>query len=1797
MPQTWYLDSSDLIYRIRAGLPTGYQSGQPVPPSSYRFLEDLLSNGHRLVTNSLILEELTQGGHADGLLVRDWLLQNSSQIQIHQLTQQQTEHYRTLSNGGERSLIDLTSQHPDYIAPIEQQRFVSGEDFSRKEFFTEKGFSETNYRPPAGTYGDGYLRTGSDADFGRGADFVRSARLAGIGDPALFGRSNLPGPGDIYRSLPIDEAGRLTLPEFQGRAFGDLSEYVRTNMFRLAGEAVGVGAILLDSWGTRQAFADALARGDLAIADELLGGLIGRSFGGAFASALLGAQGGAIAGLPGMILGAIIGGIVGAIGGGEIGEWLFGRLNDLGFSAAGLLDDLADLLREILSDPLVLDLDGDGIELTSLTASATRFDLDDDGLAERTGWVGSHDGMLVDDANGNGIVDGLSELFGSANVDGYDELKTLDSNNDGRIDINDPAYARLRVWRDVNQDGVSTPEEMLTLAQAGIAHFNLGYTESNSEIDGNVVARSGSYVRTDGSSRTMASVQFALDQSTGRQAVPEGTDLGEIMVLPNLGGAGSAADLRTAMFFDAGLRAMVEDLATGQRNFATFQDFVEGGFLDVLHRWAGVDTSVPPTAEAPYHLQVLEALTGVPLEISNEHQRERLEETWKAVLQELGVKFLIQAANNVRYTPIYELSQVLAGLNPGSPTFLDDVASLTSTALSTAESASLPYGYLAPFSALRLDPGTGEILGDFDAFVAQWLEDQPSFFFASSGGGGGGGGGGGPTMGGTADPVESPHPWSAWYSAQGSLLLALAGAMGIGRDYVLNATGWRWLGQDVPELHGTSAGEVLEDIFVDRRIFGYDGDDELRGRDGVDSLIGGAGNDLLKGGSGSDMYVYAGGDGLDRIIDESGNEDVIYFSSELRVENLRITRIQGTNDIHLHFGDSSSGIILANQWESSAAAIEQFHFVAQDGLNSGDIASIYLASFTTAGVDTITGSWADEVIFGKEGNDTLAGLGGDDRIDGGDGDDSINGGDGQDVLTGGDGQDTIDGGNGSDVLIGGVGNDYLRGGAQADTYTYNISDGDDVIFDYGHTDWTVTDTLAFGAGITPESLVISRVAEDWNKIRISFVGHSGSILIEGQQWNDAGIEQVMFADGTIWNHAQFMARYVSDQQTSGDDIIHGSTLADVVEGGAGNDRAETRGGDDVLIGGAGNDRLEGGGGSDTYVYNLGDGDDAIFDYADGDGSETDILSFGAGITSTSLLFSRVASDWNAIIVSFAGQGGSIRIDGQQWGDAGIEQVVFADGTIWNHAQFMAAYISGQQTSGDDIIHGSTLADMVEGGAGNDRAETRGGDDVLIGGEGNDDLQGGAGADTYIYNHGDGDDTIFDYGNTDGSVTDVLSFGAGITAADLIFTTRTGDVHDVRISFRDFDGSIILDGQGWGDAGVELIRFADGSTLTQAQFTALIKAASDSSSQVTGTTSNDSLWTVDGDDHVNGMAGDDIIGGGAGNDILYGDTTALRIPTGVNLIINGSFETSGTIVSSGSWGRANSTLPGWTRTNSQNFEQVSSGYGGVGATNGSYWLDLDSAGGAGSNMLISQEVTGLAVGATYLLQFDHANRTSAASGGLEVWWNGACILTVSETGKVMQTKSLELIAGGGSNVVEFRGIGAADNAGASLDNVRLFALAPPAASEFGNDSLYGGGGDDTIYGMAGNDLLHGGAGADRLLGGAGADVLTGGSGADRFDFAYGDLPQIGAANHDRITDFSSAEGDLIDLSAIDAVAGGSDDSFSFICDGAFSGTAGELRYRIVGDDTIIEGDLDGDGSADLMIVLTGSVLLFASDFVL
>lgn len=192
--------------------------------------------------------------------------------------------------------------------------------------------------------------------------------------------------------------------------------------------------------------------------------------------------------------------------------------------------------------------------------------------------------------------------------------------------------------------------------------------------------------------------------------------------------------------------------------------------------------------------------------------------------------------------------------------------------------------------------------------------------------------------------------------------------------------------------------------------------------------------------------------------------------------------------------------------------------------------------------------------------------------------------------------------------------------------------------------------------------------------------------------------------------------------------------------------------------------------------------------------------------------------------------------------------------------------------------------------------------------------------------------------------------------------------------------------------------------------------------------------------------------------------------------------------------------------------------------------------------------------------------------------------------------------GGSGADDLRGGAGADNllGGSGGDRLDGGAAIDKLDGGAGNDILSGGLGRDTLIGGLGADRLSGGGDADRITGGAGRDVLTGGAGADRFIFtALADFAGKSATRADQITDFSRAQQDLVDLSAIDAnsLTAGTNEAFTWIGSAAFSRHAGELRFTKSGTSTMVLGDSNGDGAADFALVLAKAVPLAAADFVL
>lgn len=154
--------------------------------------------------------------------------------------------------------------------------------------------------------------------------------------------------------------------------------------------------------------------------------------------------------------------------------------------------DRVDYIFNAPASPLVLDLDGDGVETLNIDSKPIYFDHNNDGFKERTGWADADDGILVRDLNGNGQIDHGGELFGNRTTildefanNGFDALRALDSNNDWQFNSADAAWNTVKVWKDSNSNAKLDSGELITLAQAKVASIDLSYINYYSSPDAN----------------------------------------------------------------------------------------------------------------------------------------------------------------------------------------------------------------------------------------------------------------------------------------------------------------------------------------------------------------------------------------------------------------------------------------------------------------------------------------------------------------------------------------------------------------------------------------------------------------------------------------------------------------------------------------------------------------------------------------------------------------------------------------------------------------------------------------------------------------------------------------------------------------------------------------------------------------------------------------------------------------------------------------------------------------------------------------------------------------------------------------------------------------------------------------------------------------------------------------------------------------------------------------------------------------------------------------------------------------
>ena len=152
--------------------------------------------------------------------------------------------------------------------------------------------------------------------------------------------------------------------------------------------------------------------------------------------------------------------------------------------------------------PIILDLDGDGVELVPLDESTAFYDINGDGYRERMAWASADDGFLAYDKDGDGRIAAHDELSFVSYAPGartdLEGLRHFDTDGDGRLDPDDGDWSKFRVWRDLDQDGESDPGELSGLDEAGITSIPLASDGVKRRVAGSTVFGEGSYAGRNG---------------------------------------------------------------------------------------------------------------------------------------------------------------------------------------------------------------------------------------------------------------------------------------------------------------------------------------------------------------------------------------------------------------------------------------------------------------------------------------------------------------------------------------------------------------------------------------------------------------------------------------------------------------------------------------------------------------------------------------------------------------------------------------------------------------------------------------------------------------------------------------------------------------------------------------------------------------------------------------------------------------------------------------------------------------------------------------------------------------------------------------------------------------------------------------------------------------------------------------------------------------------------------------------------------------------------------------------------
>jgi Ca2+-binding RTX toxin-like protein/PAS domain-containing protein len=1443
-------------------------------------------------------------------------------------------------------------------------------------------------------------------------------------------------------------------------------------------------------------------------ARETAGGLAGGQLAALLATPLLAA--GPIGALVASGL-VVAGGFGGAqLAGGPAGEALqaaFSRaLADWAEAAIATFKRLFGTAEQTVS-PLVLDLDGNGVITRGIAEGIIQFDHDGNGFAERTGWVGAGDALLVWDLNGDGRITTGNELFGnhtrlsdgSLAGHGFEALRGLDGNRDGRIDRRDAVWSQLRLWLDANANAETDPGELFSLDQRGAESLSLSYVDS-SWIDpqGNHHRQLGTYRSSDGRELACHDVWFAMDPTRSRLLNPLPVSAA-IAALPELPGMGAVPGLHQAIAARpyGPLPALLEQWIAGN----SIQR--EALLQSLIFAWTGVEQEVLPAwsgdQDAYRRLRAMEQLMGrrfrgitwthmphghiaLPIEAAFAGLRQSVDRLLSAQVELGPLLWRVQGAVEPDGSLRFEVGDLLAALAANSGP-LPDAGALFRLTSSLAD--------MGPIGASVLRSLAQAVSGRLDPFAV---------------------------LLGAVLPIQTM------------------------------VTG----GPAADRLQGSASTDWIQ---------GDTGHDSLSGLEGNDVLEGGRGEDVLSGGAGNDLYVMARGDGRDTLQELEGLQDELRWldvpSTEIAIERLHGDLVIGNGR-----GDT---VRILQYFNDPNLRVERFSF--SDAVVWGDaiLRSRVVVVGATAGADQL-GGYADMVnrIDGLAGNDTLNGAGLDDRLLGGAGNDVLQGYGGNDELQGGSGDDRLDGDLGNDTLIAGGGNDTLLGGGGNDLYRISRGGWRTTIDDHEpSTNEPNADVVEFSDLRSMEVASVERLGGD---LWLRFVSSDQVRVPSYFNSPSQRIENFRFSDAVVWGDAMLRSLVVVAGATAGSDWLCGyDDIVNRIDGLAGNDTLYGSGFDDRLLGGDGNDALVGYGGNDDLQGGSGDdwldgvlGNDTLIAGGGHDtligGVGNDLYRISRGGWRTTIYDDEASTNLpNADVVEFSDlrstEVASVeRLGGDLWLRFGsldqvrvqsyfnspsqrIESFRFSDAVVWGDAMLRSLVVVGGATAdadqlsgygdianridglaGNDTLYGAGLDDRLLGGAGNDVLQGYGGNDdlqggsgddwldgdlgndTLIAGGGNDTLIGGGGNDLYRISRGGWRTTIYDYEpSTNEPNADVVEF-RDLRSTEVAFVERSGN--DLLLRFVSSDQVRVQSYFHSPSQRIESFRFSDavawGDAILRSRV--VVAGATAGADQLGGY--DDIVNRIDGlagNDTLNGAGLDDRLLGGAGNDVLqgYGGNDNLQGGSGDDWL--GGDLGNDTLIAGG----GNDTLIGG---GGNDLYRISRGGWRTTIDDHEPSTNEPNADVVEFSDLLSTEVASVErLGGDLWLRFVSSDQVRVPS-----YFN-------SPSQRIENFRFSDAVVWGDAmlrSLVVVAGATAGSDWLCGYDDIvnRIDGLA-------GNDTLYGSGFDDRLLGGDGNDALVGYGGNDDLQGGSGDDWLDGVLGNDTLIAGGGNDTLIGGGGND------------------------------------------------------------------------------------